>query len=390
MPNNDTVRVKVPHYPRYTLVRAALQAWQGISRADINSMRKTISGLMGTPQNTLTWTDPDTWVSERLIGQEQHIAKHIWEGSNKLVNPRYMVGLWLLTTGYNLIKPDLNDVMQLTEQGQAFITELEGKVVQEIDRMEGLQHLLILVGEKGPVTPGELNAAWTSFLANSSAVKSDRVIRSYLRARLKNLGERQYIEKSGNAYTITPKGQAYLALTGYSTTNSDKDLMALINKQKDDVRIQIKDQIANMNPFAFEHLIKDLLEAMNYQDVEVTSPSGDGGVDVIGNIELGITAVKEVIQVKRHQKNIQRSVLDALRGSLHRFQAVRGTIITTSDFARGTKDAAFEPGVAPITLIDGEKLVDLLIENNIGIQKREVELWSLDPSAFQNDEPETL
>ena len=42
--------------------------------------------------------------------------------------------------------------------------------------------------------------------------------------------------------------------------------------------------------------------------------------------------------------------------------AVRGTIITTGDVSRGTAQAAFERGAAPITLIDGEKLLDLLIQ----------------------------
>lgn len=41
---------------------------------------------------------------------------------------------------------------------------------------------------------------------------------------------------------------------------------------------------------------------------------------------LGITSVREVIQVKRHRRAIQREGLDALRGCLHRFQAVRGRV----------------------------------------------------------------
>lgn len=40
--------------------------------------------------------------------------------------------------------------------------------------------------------------------------------------------------------------------------------------------------------YAFEHLVKRLLEEMNYDDVEVTTRSNDGGVDVVADIELGI------------------------------------------------------------------------------------------------------
>jgi hypothetical protein len=70
---------------------------------------------------------------------------------------------------------------------------------------------------------------------------------------------------------------------------------------------------------------------------------GDHGVIVVADIELGISSVREVVQAKRQKGSINRRVLDELRGSLHRFSAVRGTVITS-----GTKQAAFERGAAPI------------------------------------------
>ena len=128
-----------------------------------------------------------------------------------------------------------------------------------------------------------------------------------------------------------------------------------------------------------------MVEEIGYLDVEVTSRSNDKGVDVLGQIELGVTSVRDVVQVKRQQANIQRPVLDALRGALHRFAAVRRTIITTGGFSKGTTDAAFEPGAAPITLINGEKPVDRLIEHGIGVKKRPLDTWELDPEAFSGE-----
>ena len=77
-----------------------------------------------------------------------------------------------------------------------------------------------------------------------------------------------------------------------------------------------------------------------------------------------------------------------LRGSLHRFKAQKGTIITTGDYGKGAKDAAFEMGAAPITLINGETLIDLLIQHEIGVKKKTVDYYELDESAFQAQEPE--
>ena len=162
----------------------------------------------------------------------------------------------------------------------------------------------------------------------------------------------------------------------------DQKIRKLVRQQESSVRESIRDILAEIDPFAFEYLVKRLLEEMTYDNVKVTSRSGDGGVDVVADIELGITSVREVVQAKRHKRTIQRKDLDALRGSLHRFSAVRGTIITTSKYSKGTRDAAFEPGAAPITLIDGEKLIDLLITHGIGVRKKTLEVLELNASAF--------
>ena len=157
---------------------------------------------------------------------------------------------------------------------------------------------------------------------------------------------------------------------------------SLVRQRAHTVRDSLRDHLQDMDPFAFEHLIKRLLEEMDYQNVGVTSLSNDGGIDVVGDIEVGITSIREVVQAKRHRRAIQRKDLDALRGSLYRFNAVRGTIVTTSWFSKGTQDAAFATGAAPITLVDGEKLLDLLIEHGIGVRKRTVELLEVDADAL--------
>ena len=45
-------------------------------------------------------------------------------------------------------------------------------------------------------------------------------------------------------------------------------------------------------------------------------------------------------------------------------------------------EAAFAQGAAPITLIDGDKLVDLLIEHGIGVRKRAIEVLTFDPDGL--------
>jgi restriction system protein len=51
-------------------------------------------------------------------------------------------------------------------------------------------------------------------------------------------------------------------------------------------------------------------------------------------------------------------------------------------FSKGCQEVALFTGAAPIGLINGEKLLDLLIENQIGVRLRPAELYELDDSFF--------
>jgi restriction system protein len=186
---------------------------------------------------------------------------------------------------------------------------------------------------------------------------------------------------------LTAAGEDYLdALSSGLPVSAQDRARGLIRSVEEFNRSQrdlLRERLESMDPFAFEYLIRDLLTEMDYVDVEVTQPTNDKGVDVRAVAQFGITTINEVIQVKRHRANVQRPVLDMLRGSLHRFKAQKGTIITTGDFGKGAKDAALEMGAAPITLINGDALIDLLIKHGIGLKKKTVEYYEVDEGVFQ-------
>ena len=217
--------------------------------------------------------------------------------------------------------------------------------------------------------------------------------------RLNNLLDRDLIEKSGYTYRITIFGLDYLERFGALTLGEKTKVSVAIKDHPNNIyqlaaqhttiaREQLQSYLSSMHPTQFEHLIKLLLEEMGYDNVKVTGGSRDKGVDVVADIELGISQVREVVQAKRQQGNIRRPILDQLRGSLHYFNAVRGTIITISGFTKGTKEAAFLPGAPPITLIDGQRLLDLLIEHGIGIKRRQIDLLEFDRESLSQFEPE--
>jgi len=390
-PDETDQRVRVPLFPAYSELRQLLDIWPGRQRRHVTGLRSTVNELRGTPQNTVDWTDPDSWIPERLQGEDRELAEAIWSGSKGNVNPRHTYGHWLLALKYAFIAEATDGSLSLTEAGRDFRDQPGGDAEVALDEAEGLVKLLSIVADNGPARASGLMEDWAEYLKRRSPFGSESTYKDTLRRRLNNLREREFVERRSTLYSVTQAGLDYLQQVGDEDSvggEENPEIWTLIRQQERTIRESVRELLLDMDPFAFEHLVKRLLEEMDYQNVEVTSPSGDGGVDVVADIELGITSVREVVQVKRHKRAIQRKDLDALRGSLYRFNAVRGTIITTSRFSKGTVDAAFATGAAPITLIDGDKLIDLLIEHGIGVRKRTVELLELSPEAFAADKDE--
>lgn len=383
--DDANLHVRVPHFPVYSELRHLLRVWPGRPKKQVTGLHATVLELRGTRKSSVDWTDPSTWISQRLDGSDRELAQEIWDRSKGEVNPRHIYGHWLLAQRYGLLREDGDGLLQITEDGRNFLETLGGEVEALVDEAEGLAKLLSIVAYTGPSRRGGLLPEWADYLKRRSAIRSESMIKDTMRRRLANLVARGLVERKGSLYSATPDGLLCLQQTegeDAAETGDHNQVWALVRQHANTVRDSLRHQLQEMDPFAFEHLIKRLFEEMEYQNVEVTSRTSDGGVDVVADIEVGITSIREVVQAKRHRRPIQRKDLDALRGSLYRFHAVRGTIVTTSRFSKGTQDAAFATGAAPITLVDGEKLVDLLIEHGIGVRKRTVELLELDPEAI--------
>lgn len=122
--------------------------------------------------------------------------------------------------------------------------------------------------------------------------------------------------------------------------------------------------------YDFEDFLKPLLECLGLDEVRVTKRSGDGGVDLEG-IRYGVInnnddSVKYIVQAKRFKPSdkIPVDIIDKLRGNMA--SGEKGIVITTAGFSSPAKLKAESSEDRPIVLIDGEKLVDICIENNIG------------------------
>lgn len=382
--------VRTPLFPLYLEVAALLRIFDGISKDQVRSLIKAVHEQTGTPQNTVDWSQPSLWIPERLNGADRQLAQRIWDESQQTVNPRHIYGAYLFINTYQLLNLNASGQYSLERRGKDFIASAP-PLLRELDEAEGLPQLLAILAAHSPGKRADLLEEWTEFLLENSNHKTPSSINATLRQRLLNLTARGYVSREGNTYSITSAGVDYAAPQGVRPQlQAHHNVFSAIKDYNAAQTIALRERLESLDPYRFEELIKDLLEAMDYEDVQVTKQSGDKGVDVIAKFQFGITEIKEVVQVKRHKANITRPVLDQLRGALPLHGALRGTIITIGGFAKGCKDVALFPGAAPITLIDGDKLIELLIKHSVGIKQKKLSLLEVDDSYFEGSPAEPL
>lgn len=127
--------------------------------------------------------------------------------------------------------------------------------------------------------------------------------------------------------------------------------------------------IAKMNPRKFEAFSRALLTKMGVEFTEKgVQVSNDGGIDGYGyhRDQDDFRTTRVVIQCKRYNAGpVSEPDINQFLGAMNKFQADYGVFITNSRFTNSARVAAREG--SPITLIDGNDLVELVIKYELYI-----------------------
>ena len=147
--------------------------------------------------------------------------------------------------------------------------------------------------------------------------------------------------------------------------------------------------IKNQSPEFFEKLVVELLVKMGYggsrqEAGEVLGKAGDEGIDgIIKEDKLGLDKI--YIQAKRWTEgSVGRPDIQKFVGALSGQGASKGIFITSSTFAKPALEFVAQNKQFNIVLIDGEKLAELMIENNLGVSTTAVyEVKKIDSDYFE-------
>lgn len=121
----------------------------------------------------------------------------------------------------------------------------------------------------------------------------------------------------------------------------------------------VKQLHAKLDGYEFEYFVAHILECMGYK-ARVSSKSGDGGVDVIAHKDdLGFEPPIIKVQCKKSITSNGEPEVNQLLGALG--DGEYGLFVNLGTYSRPAR--LLERNKAKLRLIDGEELVDLILEN---------------------------
>lgn len=195
------------------------------------------------------------------------------------------------------------------------------------------------------------------------------------------------VKLKGPTDAIPLDGQEQIApIASSATVSPDDRLEQALRELRQATAADLLDNLLQVSPNRFEVIVLDVLHSLGYgasrNDLQRVGGSGDGGIDgVISLDKLGLEKV--YVQAKRWQGTVGRPELQAFYGALAGQKAKRGVFITTSGFTAQGID--FARSVEGMVLVDGNRLVNLMMDHEVGVTSRLLKLPKLDSDYFDEE-----
>lgn len=130
----------------------------------------------------------------------------------------------------------------------------------------------------------------------------------------------------------------------------------------------------------FEELCARLLRHIGFENLKVTGQAGDHGIDGEGFLLINrFVRIKVMFQCKRYAGTVQVKEIRDFRGAIQG-RAERGIFLTTGTFTKSAREEAARENATAIELVDIDRLLELLIEEGLGV--RETQALTIDRDFF--------
>ncbi len=131
--------------------------------------------------------------------------------------------------------------------------------------------------------------------------------------------------------------------------------------------------LQSISAVGFEHLCGRLLKEYNFEDIEITQRSHDGGIDGYATLKLNpFVSLSVFFQCKRYQGTVPTEKVQAFIGVMetNKRSVEKGLMITTGSFAKSALE--IEKANIKLELVDGDKLVEMFENVELGVIQKTI------------------
>ncbi len=177
---------------------------------------------------------------------------------------------------------------------------------------------------------------------------------------------------------------------GASSNSSEELLLAhqatlkdLVYDNESEVKRRIISELQSLSGTEFEQFCISFLGPLGYEQLQVTNKGADRGIDGHGLFRQGVVTIRSAFQAKRWRQNpVSRPEIDKFRGAIQG-DYDHGVFLTTGRFTSDAEAASIKKGAISLLLLDGEAIAESMIRTGIGVVRRPVQLFDLDPEFFR-------
>lgn len=137
------------------------------------------------------------------------------------------------------------------------------------------------------------------------------------------------------------------------------------------IRPTLIDVLQTVSATGFEHLCGRLLREYDFENVEITQRSHDGGIDGYATLKINpFVSLSVFFQCKRYKGTVPTEKVQAFIGVMetNKRSVEKGLLITTGTFAKAAYE--IEKSNIKLELIDGEKLVEMFEKVELGVNPK--------------------
>ena len=107
--------------PTLAEIASAVRVLDGEPVQRVRELMNTIFQQAAGGPPSLDWSDPECWIDARLSDELQALARRIWEGSDKTLNPRHLYAQISFIGRLRLLDP-VAGIYRIGERGRRFLS----------------------------------------------------------------------------------------------------------------------------------------------------------------------------------------------------------------------------------------------------------------------------